>query len=103
MEKPRDEVDDTRKIKKLTLLDGLQVGVKNLDNILSEVADLKLTDPQTLKQELLERVKACGSYVPASAEEEYSAGLLREYQWKYGETEEIRDRNKIEPHKHTKG
>jgi hypothetical protein len=91
-------------LKKMTLSDGLQVGIKNLDNTLREVAQLKLSDPQLLAQELLKRVQACGNYVPSSAEDEYAASLLREYLWKYGETEEIRDRNKVEPqHKHTKG
>jgi len=89
-------------IKKLTLPDGLQVGIKNLDNIISEVADLQLTDLQALAQELLRKVKACGNYVPPSTENEYSAALMREYQRKYGETEEIRHRNKAESHKHTK-
>jgi hypothetical protein len=103
MKKPHDDTDATSKIRKLTLLDGLQVGIKNLDRILSEVADLKIIDPQALKQELLEKVKARDNYVPPSAENEYSAALLREYQRQYGETKEIRDRNKIEPHKHTKG
>ncbi len=92
-------------IKKITLADGLQVGIKNLNIILSEVADLKLTDLQTLKQELLKRVKANHNYVPPSAKDEYTAALIRQYLRKYGETEEIRNRNRdtVEPHKHTKG
>jgi hypothetical protein len=92
-------------LKKMALSDGLQVGIKNLDNTLREVAQLKLSGLQLLSQELLNRVKACGNYVPSSAEDEYAASLLREYLKKYGETEEIRDRNsiKIESHKHTSG
>ena len=92
-------------IKKVTLSDGLQVGIKNLDSILSEIAQLKLGDSQLLSRELLERVKAGGTYVPSSAEGEYAAALMREYLKKYGETEEIRNRNRdiVEPHKHTKG
>lgn len=92
-------------IKKVILSDGLQVGIKNLDNILKEVAQLTLTDNEALKQEILKRVKDCNNYVPPSAEDEYAASLLREYLKKYGKTEEIRDRNsiRIEPHKHTKG
>ncbi|MFP3976234.1 MAG: hypothetical protein ACLFVK_08455 [Dehalococcoidia bacterium] len=34
-----------------------------MDNILKEVADLELTDANTIKVELLERVKPC-NYVP---------------------------------------
>jgi len=92
-------------VKKITLSDGLQVGIKNLDSILSEVAQLILTDTEALKQELIKRVEACGTYVPPSAKDEYAAALIRQYLRKYGETEEIRDRNstRIERHKHTKG
>ena len=92
-------------IKKITLPDGLQAGIKNLDNILKEVAQMKLSDSQLLAQELLKRVQACGNYVPPSAEDEYAASLTREYLSKHGETEEIRDRNSIRPetHKHTPG
>ena len=92
-------------IKKINLPDGLQVGIKNLDSILNEVAQLKLNEPQLLAQELLVRVEACGTYVPPSAKDEYAAALIRKYLSKYGETEEIRDRNrnKPEPHKHTPG
>ena len=92
-------------IKKIALSDGLQVGIKKLNHILSEVAYLKLTDHQDLKQELLDRVRNNGNYVPPSAEDEYTAALMRQYLRKYGETEEIRNRNRdiVEPHKHTKG
>ena len=92
-------------IKKITLSDGLQVGIKNLDSILSEVAQRQISDLQLLAQKLLKRVRACGTYVPSSAEDEYVAALLRQYLRKYGETEEIRDKNRdiVEPHKHTKG
>ena len=92
-------------IKKVTLSDGLQVGIKNLDSILSEMAQLNPGDSQLLSRELLERVKAGGTYVPSGAEGEYAAALMREYLKKYGETEEIRNRNRdiVEPHKHTKG
>lgn len=90
-------------IKRLTLQDGLQVGIKKLNSILSEVALLGLTDPNLLEQELLERVKANGNYVPPSAEDEYAASLLREYRSKYGETEEVREKSRVKPHKHTKG
>ena len=90
-------------IKRLTLPDGLQVGIKKLNSVLSEVALLGLTDPKALMRELLERVKANGNYVPPSAEDEYAVSLLRVYQSKYGETEEVREKNRIKPHKHSKG
>jgi len=92
-------------IKKITLTDGLQIGIKNLNSILSEVANLKLTDHQVLKQQLLDRVKDNGNYVPPGAKDEYTSALIRQYMQKYGETEEIRNRNRdiVEPHKHSKG
>ncbi len=72
------EAAAARATKKLTLLDGFQVGIVNLDNILREVAELKLTDASAIKRELLERVKTC-NYVPSSAEYEYSTALYQEY------------------------
>jgi hypothetical protein len=53
MDKSHSDRDTARKIKKLTLPDGFRVGISNLDNILKEVADLKLTDTQSIKKELL--------------------------------------------------
>ena len=51
-EQPRNNANTTRTIKKLTLPDGFRVGISNLDIILKEVADLKLTDIQAIKSEL---------------------------------------------------
>lgn len=81
------------------------MGIKNLDNILKEVALLRHSDLQLVAQELLNRIEACGNYVPASAKDDYVAALIRQYLRKYGETEEIRNKNMdiVEPHKHTKG
>ena len=101
MEQPRWEVDTTRKIKKLTLPDGFRVGISNLDNILKEVADLKLTDRNTIKMELLERVKTY-NYVPSSAEREYSTALYWEYQRKF-EPGAFKDKGITERHHHIKG
>jgi hypothetical protein len=101
MEKPRWEIDATSKIKKLTLPDGFRVGISNLDNILKEVADLKLTDRNTIKMELLERVKAY-NYVPSNTEREYSTALYWEYQRKF-EPGALRDKGITERHHHTKG
>ena len=100
MEKQRNDANAARQIKKLTLPDGFRVGIQNLDNILKEVADLKLTDAKTIKMELLERVKAC-NYVAASAENEYSTALYREYQRKF-EPDKFKE-ERIERHQHTKG
>jgi len=39
-----------RMVKKLTLPDGFQVGILNLESILKGVADLKLVDNETIKK-----------------------------------------------------
>ena len=83
-EKPCCEAAANRMIKKLSLPDGFRVGITNLDNILKEVADLKLTDTQTIKTALLERVKTC-NYVASSAETDYSVALFQEYRRQLGE------------------
>ena len=79
-------------VKRLTLPDGFRVGIKNLDNILREVASLNLTDTQTIKAELLNRVKIY-NYVASSAGDEYSVALFQEYQRKWGKSEETKDRS----------
>jgi hypothetical protein len=99
--KSKNDADTTRIIKKLTLPDGFRVGILNLDNILKEVAELKLTDTQTIKTELLNRTKN-SNYLPSSAEDEYSAALYQEYQRKFGSSGEGKD-EKPQLHKHTPG
>jgi len=68
-----------RMIKKLVLPGGLHVGISSLENILKEVADLKLADDETIKKELLKRVKIY-NYVAPGAESDYSKALLNEYE-----------------------
>jgi hypothetical protein len=99
--KSQNDSDTARNIKKLTLPDGFRVGIINLDNVLKEVADLKLADTSSIKTELLNRIKTC-NYVPSSAEEEYSAALYQEYQRKFGRSGEGKD-EKPQLHKHTPG
>jgi len=67
-----------RATKQLTLPDGFQVGIINLDAILREVTELKLTNAEVLRRELLERVKAY-NYVASGVENEYAEALLRAY------------------------
>ncbi|MBI5017861.1 MAG: hypothetical protein HZB55_20510 [Deltaproteobacteria bacterium] len=71
-----------RAVSKLTLLDGDQVGILNLDNIMKAVAGLGLTDMEAIKKELLKMVQAC-NYVPSSCEHDYSRALLGEYKRRY--------------------
>ncbi len=95
--KPRPDAAPAMSIKKMTLLDGSRVGIMNLENILKEVAELKLTDAQAIRAELLKRVKVY-NYVPPGAENEYSAALYQEYQRKTGA---IKNTGETEAHRHT--
>jgi len=79
------EAAAARATKQLTLPDGFQVGIINLDTILKEVAELKLTDAEAIKKELLKRVKTY-NYVASGAKYDYSATLFREYKRQLGES-----------------
>jgi hypothetical protein len=99
---PEDKSSSDSRIKvskKLTLPDGFRVGIVDLDNILKEVANLKLTDAKVIRAELLQRVKD-SNYIPSSAENEYTTALYQEYLRKTGVDQ---DGNKPEIHQHTKG
>jgi len=74
--------------RKVTLPDGFQVGILNLDNILKEVVELKLADTATIKRELLERVKK-DNFVASGAEYDYSTALFHEYQRKIGLVKDV--------------
>ncbi len=73
------------KVKVVTFPDGKEAGIINLENILKEVAGLKLTDDSAIKVELLQRVKTC-NYVVHSAEEKYKEVLFQEYQRRFGKS-----------------
>ena len=77
-EKPCCAAAAARMVKKLVLPGGFQVGIANLENILKEVADLRLADDEAIKKELLQRVKIY-NYVAPGAEADYSKALLKEY------------------------
>jgi hypothetical protein len=68
-----------RMIRKLTLRDGDQVGIVNLDQILNEVAHLNLVEAAAIKKELLARAKAY-NYVEPVVEEDCANALLAEYE-----------------------
>jgi len=98
-EKPGSSDSSPKVVKKLTLPDGFRVGILNLDNILKEVADLKLTDTQSIKKELIDRAKEC-NYVPSSAASEYATALFQEYHRRFGDSKAEKG-NKTEIHKHS--
>ena len=82
-EKPCCAAAAAKMVKKLVLPGGFEVGIVNLENILNEVANLKLVDDEAIKKELLQRVKIY-NYVPPAADNEYSEALLKEYQRQCG-------------------
>lgn len=103
---PEDKQDGkdnvARMVKKLTLPDGFQVGIIGLNNILKEVADMKLVDAGAIKSELLKSVLV-NNYIPSGSEAAYGAALFREYQQKFGGPGAVRDGGITERHRHTKG
>ncbi|SEM41847.1 hypothetical protein SAMN04489760_11481 [Syntrophus gentianae] len=68
--------------KKLTLPGGFRVGIANMDSILREVAELKLTETSAIRAELLRKAALC-NYIPSSAERDYSLALFEEYKRKF--------------------
>lgn len=82
---------------KLTLPDGLQVGILNLDAIMKEVAALELRDKHSLKTELLARVKTC-NYIAIGAEKDYESALLSEYQKRFSPGEKSSGIDPKKPH-----
>ena len=84
-QRPCCEAAAARMTKKLTLPDGFQVGILNLESILKEVADLKLVDAKAIEGELLKRVKIC-NYVASSADYDYSRALFQEYRQQFGKS-----------------
>lgn len=82
-EKPCCPAAAARILKKLTLADGFQAGILYLEEILKEVADLKLVDNETIRKELLKRVKIY-DYVAPGADNEYSEALFNDYTRQYG-------------------
>ncbi|OPX74568.1 MAG: hypothetical protein A4E40_00429 [Methanoregulaceae archaeon PtaU1.Bin059] len=82
-EKPCCAAEALRRIRKVDV-GGIVVGISMLDHILAEVKAMDLSSEREIERELLKRVKIY-NYVPASAEEKYRIGLLREYQKFRGE------------------
>ena len=58
-------IDAARKTKKLRI-NGVQVGISNLDSILEEVTELGLESDDDIRDELLKRVKT-HNFVPETA------------------------------------
>jgi len=67
-------LDETPKLK----IGGKDIGINDLDEIMSEVMSLGLSDHAAIGRELLKRVKE-NDFVPSSVEKEYEAALLGDY------------------------
>ncbi len=93
-------MSDDSIIKKITLPDGFRVGIKHLDKILNEVAGLKLTEKEAIKEALLEGVKKF-NYVASKVEREYADVMYEEYRRKFDEKYEAK--TSYTQHKHTAG
>lgn len=78
-EKPCCAAAVVKKIRKLKLLSGSQVGIVNLENVLKEIAGLKLLDDEAIKRELLKKVKIY-NYVAPAVQDDYVEALFREYE-----------------------
>lgn len=94
MDKTNDNPDTPRNIKKLTLPDGLRVGIVNLDKILYEVVEMKLVDDNAIKTELLRKASAY-NYIPSSGETDYSIALFEQYRIKIGKIEAVKDKSHV--------
>ena len=72
------------RIRQVTLGNGIQVGIENLDAIIDRVAEKQIEDEEALGAALLILVKEC-NYVPESAEGMYARALVKVYEKKYGD------------------
>jgi prophage tail gpP-like protein len=63
---------------KRILVDGKETGIDQLDWIIKEVRNLKLSDDPAITEELLKRTQAL-NYVPTKKKEAYGAALLEVY------------------------
>lgn len=69
--------DAARKTKRL-LINGVQVGIANLDSIMGEVVSLGLQDDEEIMSALVARVEV-HNFVPEGARGDYARALLKEY------------------------
>jgi hypothetical protein len=70
-------VPDSIKIRRI-LIEGKEIGIDQLDMILGQVRELHLHSEETIKNELLKRVKVF-NYIPSRKFEAYGAALWEEY------------------------
>lgn len=88
--------DNDTTIRRISLGNGLQVGIRGLDGIMQDIADLEFEDAGDIEKELLSRVRST-NFVAQGAEKEYAVALMTEYNRKFDESAEP---ERIEPKKH---
>jgi hypothetical protein len=76
-EKPCCPTSAARNIKKIEV-DGQEVGIAQLDQIINKVAALGLRSEEEVGRALLKEVKIF-NYVPASKEPDYQRAIIKEY------------------------
>ncbi len=59
-------------------INGIEVGIDKLDQIIAEVKTLNLLDDHAITEELLRRTKRY-NYIPSKKTKEYGAALLKAY------------------------
>lgn len=70
-------VPEGNDIKKI-IVDGKEVGINKLDNILDDVKKLNLTSVSEIKDNLIKRACAL-NYIPSKKKDFYAEALLLEY------------------------
>jgi len=70
-------------IKQITVK-GNRIGIIGLDEVFKSAKQAQITDEQTLRNYLLQKVKE-QNYIPSSVEEDYKNALYREYRKFLGE------------------
>lgn len=63
---------------KTILVDGRETGINHLDEIITGVRKLNLTDEAAIREKLLEGVRAF-NYVPTKKMDAYADAIFREY------------------------
>jgi hypothetical protein len=70
-------------VKKVTMPDGLRVGIFRLELILEEVAGMGLADTKAIKAALIDKARMY-NYIASCAELDYSIALFGEYTRRFG-------------------
>lgn len=76
-EKPCCAASAVKKIRKI-MIDGQEIGIAQLDEILTKVSAMNLGSEEAIGQALMKQVRV-HNYVPRSKEQEYRNAIMNEY------------------------